>query len=103
MATFNTKNKTQNIRAHGLLNIVKSFRNQKIEPKTNTMVKKTRMLRFCNQTYKKRKQCRGRCFEQETKLQKPKQVDKTNVDQKRQLYTNNQGNRKKRKYHQKRP
>ena len=64
------------------------FGNQKIKPKINTMAKKTCMLRFCNQTYKK-KQCRGKCFKQETRLQKPKQIEKTNVNQKQKLYANN--------------
>ena len=65
------------------------FWKQKTEPKTNTIIKKARMLRVCNQIHKKRKQRRGKYFEQDTRLQKPKQTYKINVDQKRQLYANN--------------
>ena len=55
------------------------FGNKTTESKTNPVVRKTCMLRFCNQIYKKRKQCRRRCFEQKTRLQKSKQTYKTNV------------------------
>ena len=79
------------------------FKTQKIEPKTSTMVKKGRILRFCNQIYKKKKQYRNRRFNQKTRLQKFKQVDKTHVNQTRQLHANNRSNRRKRKHHQKRP
>ena len=62
---------------------------EQLIPKTNTIVRKVRVLCFRNQIYKKRKQCRCRRFKQETRLPKFKQIDKTNVDQKRQLHGNN--------------
>ena len=80
LTTFDPKNKTQSACAHGPQGIVVFFGNEKIKPKTSTMARKTCMLRFRNQTYKKN--YRGRCFKQEAGLQKPKQINKTNVNQK---------------------
>ena len=65
------------------------FRKKTIKRKINMMVGKTCILRFHDQIYKKRKQHRCRRLEQETRLQKFRQIDKTNVDQKRHLYINN--------------
>ena len=43
------------------------------------MVEKTRMLRFRDQIYQKRKQYENKCFKQKAGLQKSKQIDETYI------------------------